>query len=106
MRLGNPNRENFEKAVAALEGAKYGLAFSSGMAAVASVLSTLPAGSHVVVMAGVYHGTHTYSTQIAQNHGIDTDFIDLSLDPDDILKVLKPNTKVKKRKQVAAPAAR
>lgn len=46
-RSSNPNRDNFETAVAALEHAKYALAFSSGSATTAVILQSLAAGSHV-----------------------------------------------------------
>ncbi|KAM3074836.1 cystathionine gamma-lyase cys3 [Clarireedia jacksonii] len=52
-RSSNPNRENFEKAVAALEHAKYALAFSSGSATTATILQSLAAGSHVAKAHGV-----------------------------------------------------
>ena len=47
-RSQNPNRENLENAIAALENGKYGLAFSSGSATTATVLQSLPQGSHAI----------------------------------------------------------
>ncbi|KAF9876510.1 cystathionine gamma-lyase [Colletotrichum karsti] len=73
-RSSNPNRDNFEKAVAALEHAKYALAFSSGSATTAVVLQSLAAGSHVISVSDVYGGTHRYFTQVAKAHGVKVTF--------------------------------
>ncbi|RYP32388.1 hypothetical protein DL767_005253 [Monosporascus sp. MG133] len=73
-RSSNPNRENFQAAVAALEHAKYALAFSSGSAATATILQSLAPGSHVISVSDVYGGTHRYFTQVAQAHGVSVTF--------------------------------
>ncbi|CRK11140.1 hypothetical protein BN1723_009275, partial [Verticillium longisporum] len=73
-RSSNPNRHNFETAVAALEKAKYALAFSSGSATTAVVLQSLAAGSHVISVSDVYGGTHRYFTQVAKAHGVKVTF--------------------------------
>lgn len=73
-RSSNPNRANFETAVAALEHAKYALAFSSGSATTATILQSLAAGSHVVSVSDVYGGTHRYFTQVAKAHGVKVTF--------------------------------
>lgn len=73
-RSSNPNRDNFETAVAALEHAKYALAFSSGSATTAVILQSLAAGSHVISVSDVYGGTHRYFTQVAQAHGVKVTF--------------------------------
>lgn len=73
-RSANPNRDNFEKAVAALEHAKYALAFSSGSATTAIILQSLAAGSHVISVSDVYGGTHRYFTQVAKAHGVKVTF--------------------------------
>ncbi|CAM1507149.1 Fc.00g067900.m01.CDS01 [Cosmosporella sp. VM-42] len=73
-RSANPNRTNFEAAVAALEHAKYALAFSSGSATTANILQSLAAGSHVISVSDVYGGTHRYFTQVAKAHGVKVTF--------------------------------
>ncbi|KAI9769687.1 MAG: cystathionine gamma-lyase cys3 [Geoglossum simile] len=73
-RSGNPNRDNFEKAVAALEHARYALAFSSGSATTATILQSLASGSHVVSVSDVYGGTHRYFTKVAAAHGVQVTF--------------------------------
>jgi cystathionine gamma-lyase len=66
--------DNFEKAVASLEHAKYALAFSSGSATTAIILQSLAAGSHIVSVSDVYGGTHRYFTQVASAHGVHVTF--------------------------------
>src|SRR5271156_7224751 len=91
-RSSNPNRDNFEKAVAALEHAKYALAFSSGSATTANILQSLASGSHVVSVSDVYGGTHRYFTQVAAAHGVKVTFspsIEL-----DISECIRENTKL------------
>jgi len=73
-RSSNPNRDNFEQAVAALEHAKHALAFSSGSATTATILQSLAAGSHVISVSDVYGGTHRYFTQVAKAHGVRVTF--------------------------------
>ncbi|KAK7719961.1 cystathionine gamma-lyase cys3 [Diaporthe eres] len=73
-RSSNPNRTNLETAVAAVEHAKYALAYSSGSAATANILQSLAAGSHVISVSDVYGGTHRYFTQVAKAHGVKVTF--------------------------------
>ncbi|ORY62230.1 putative cystathionine gamma-lyase [Pseudomassariella vexata] len=73
-RSANPNRDNFEQAVAALEHAKHALAFASGSAATATILQSLASGSHVISVSDVYGGTHRYFTQVAKAHGVKVTF--------------------------------
>lgn len=55
-RKSDPNREVFEAAVAALEHAEYGLAFSSGSATVATIVQSLGGDSHILAISDVYSG--------------------------------------------------
>ena len=73
-RSSNPNRDNFEEAVAALEHAKFALAFASGSATTATILQSLAAGSHVISVSDVYGGTHRYFTKVALAHGVEVTF--------------------------------
>lgn len=72
--LPAPHRDNFEKAIAALEHARFALAFSSGSAATALILQSLAQGSHVVSVSDVYGGTHRYFTKVAAAHGVQVTF--------------------------------
>ncbi|CAG8921063.1 unnamed protein product [Penicillium salamii] len=91
-RSSNPNRDNFEQAIAALEHAKYALAFSSGSAATANILQSLAAGSHVVSVSDVYGGTHRYFTKVASAHGVEVTFTPNI--EEDVEKLIRPSTKL------------
>ncbi len=77
-RAGNPTRDALEEAFAALEGAKHGLAFSSGLAAEQAIIQTLEPGDHVVVCDDVYGGTGRLFRRLFVKYGIKFDFVDLT----------------------------
>lgn len=56
-RTQNPTRSALEKNIAALEGAKFGYAFASGMAATDTVLKLVKSGDHVILGDNTYGGT-------------------------------------------------
>ncbi|KAK5117721.1 cystathionine gamma-lyase cys3 [Meristemomyces frigidus] len=91
-RSSNPNRDNFEQCIAALEKAKHALAFSSGSASTAIILQSLAAGSHVISVSDVYGGTHRYFTQVASAHGVKVTFTP-SIE-NDIQQLATPETKL------------
>lgn len=76
-RSGNPSREQVEQAVALLEGAEYGFAYASGMAAIGSALALLKSGDHLIVPDDLYGGSYRYLTQLIPEMGIDVTFTDL-----------------------------
>lgn len=92
-RSGNPTREVFEKCVAALEGAKYGIAAASGMAATTQLCQLLKSGDHIVAMDDLYGGTYRFFNQVLSNYGIETTFIDTT-DTNQLEKTIKENTKM------------
>src|SRR2546425_3769398 len=57
-RTANPTRTALEECLASLEEGKYGLAFSSGMAATTTVLMLLRKGDHVIAGDDIYGGTY------------------------------------------------
>lgn len=77
-RTGNPTRQAYETCVAALEGGKHGLAFSSGMAAIDCILHTLKSGDHIVSCDDVYGGTFRIFDKVYKQLGIEVTFVDLS----------------------------
>ncbi|KAJ5747274.1 uncharacterized protein N7511_008970 [Penicillium nucicola] len=91
-RSSNPNRDNFEEAIAALEHAKYALAFSSGSATTAVVLQSLAAGSHIVSVSDVYGGTHRYFTKVASAQGVEVSFSPCV--EKDVERLIRPETKL------------
>ncbi|WP_412067902.1 cystathionine gamma-synthase [Rubrivirga sp. IMCC43871] len=77
-RVGNPTRTALEGNLASLEGAAYGIAFSSGVAAIDSVLRRLRPGDHVVAGDDLYGGTYRLMRQIIEPMGVEFSFVDLS----------------------------
>ncbi|XP_017735577.1 PREDICTED: cystathionine gamma-lyase isoform X1 [Rhinopithecus bieti] len=77
-RSGNPTRNCLEKAVAALDGAKYCLAFASGLAATVTITHLLKAGDQIICVDDVYGGTNRYFRQVASEFGLKISFVDCS----------------------------
>ena len=78
-RSHNPTRFAFERAVAALEGAKAGFAFASGLAAIGTVLELLDAGSHIISMDDVYGGTYRLLERVRKRSaGLEASYVDLT----------------------------
>lgn len=76
-RSQNPTRKALEDALAAIENAKYGLAFSSGVAATDAVLKLLAPGDEVVAGADMYGGTYRLFTKIFEKFGIKFHYVDM-----------------------------
>ena len=72
----NPTREALERNVAALEGAKYGFAFSSGMGCLDSIMKLFKSGDHFVVGENVYGGTYRLFDKILRNYGMTFSYVD------------------------------
>ncbi|HUG48120.1 MAG TPA: PLP-dependent transferase [Candidatus Limnocylindria bacterium] len=80
-RTGNPTRSRLEASVAALEGARHGLAFGSG-SATTQVIATLALPTEKIICADdVYGGTFRYFEQVLRDAGVDTTYHDLSAEP-------------------------
>ena len=77
-RSGNPTRDALEKAFAALEHGKRGLAFGSGIASISAVFMTFSTGAHFVVSDVVYGGTYRLLTKILNRMGMTVTFVDSS----------------------------
>jgi cystathionine beta-lyase/cystathionine gamma-synthase len=92
-RTGNPTRTALEKAIAALENGKYGLAFASGMAAITAAFSILDSGSHVVVCDDLYGGTYRLLEQVLNRWGIKATYADID-DPNSFENAIQDNTKL------------
>ena len=91
-RSGNPTRDGVESVLADIESGKYAYAFSSGMAAICSVLSIFESGDHIVVAADVYGGTYRAVTQFFSRYNIDFTFVDTA-NIKAIENAVKDNTK-------------
>lgn len=92
-RCGNPTRLELENTIALLEGGKKAMAFSSGMAAITTLLKLLRAGDHVLVSNDLYGGTYRLFSNIYTQYGLEFDYVDLT-DPDVLAASFKPNTRL------------
>lgn len=92
-RTQNPTRSALEKNIAALEGAKYGYAFASGMSATDAVLKLVKAGDHVILGDNTYGGTYRLFDRIIRNYGVEFDLVDTT-DSLNVEAAMKPNTKM------------
>lgn len=92
-RCGNPTRLELENTIALLEGGKKCLAFSSGMAAITTLLKLLRSGDHVLVSDDLYGGTYRLFSNIYTQYGLEFDYVDLT-DPEVLAASFKPNTKL------------
>jgi cystathionine beta-lyase/cystathionine gamma-synthase len=75
-RTVHPTREALQKNLAALEGAKFGLCFASGMAATSTVIQALSSGDHVVCGNDLYGGTYRVFTKVFARFGVKFSFVD------------------------------
>src|SRR6266567_6226849 len=92
-RTQNPTRSALERNIAALEGARFGYAFASGMAAIDATLRLVKAGEHVVVSDNTSGGTARLFTKILANYNVEFDFVDTS-DALNVEAAIKHNTKM------------
>jgi cystathionine beta-lyase/cystathionine gamma-synthase len=92
-RSQNPTRKVLENAVAAIENAKYGLCFSSGVAATDAVIKLLQPGDEVIAGNDMYGGTYRLFTKVFEKFGIVFHFIDLQ-NAETIKSYINNNTKL------------
>ena len=92
-RTDNPTRAVLEANLAALEGGAYGLAYASGMAAIANVLALLRSGDHVVAVDDLYGGTVRLFEQVARHFGLDFTYVDLQ-NPERLCEAVRPTTRL------------
>ena len=85
-RTQNPTRERLERAVAALEGGRHGIAFASGSAATAAIAELVGPGESVLAGDDVYGGTWRYLERVAGPRGVTTRWLDLASDPQSALR--------------------
>lgn len=75
-RTANPTRNALEKALASIENGNFGLAFSSGLAAIDAVLKTLKPGDEVISTNNLYGGSYRLFTKTYENYGLTFKFVD------------------------------
>ncbi len=91
-RTGNPTRKVLEDCLAELEGGKFGLAFSSGMAAEHAVLSTLRPGDHVVACRDMYGGTYRLFEDVFKPFGLEFSYV--GYEAEEFEQAAKDNTRL------------
>jgi cystathionine beta-lyase/cystathionine gamma-synthase len=92
-RTQNPTRSALETNIAALEGAKYGFAFASGMSAIDATLKLVKGGDHVILGDNTYGGTFRLFSRVLADYGVEYTLADTS-DISELEKAFKPNTKM------------
>lgn len=92
-RTQNPTRSALETNIAALENARFGYAFASGMAAIDATLKLVKAGDHVILGDNTYGGTFRLFSRVMANYGVEFDLADTS-DAVGLEKAFRPNTKM------------
>ena len=76
-RTKNPTREQLEASIAALENAKFGRCFASGMSATDSLIRLLEPGDEIVVTNDLYGGTYRLFTKLYERYGLKFHFVDM-----------------------------
>ena len=89
----NPTREALERNVAALEGGRHGIAFSSGMGCVSSIMMLFKAGDHVVCSENMYGGVFRLFDKVLQNFGLTFSWVD-TRDPQRIADAMTAKTRL------------
>lgn len=92
-RVGNPTRTALEKLIAGLENAEECACFSSGVAAIDSILKTLKPGDHVISTNDLYGGTYRLFTKVFEPYGIDFSFVDMTR-VEEVEKAVTPETRL------------
>ncbi len=92
-RTQNLTRESLEKNIAVLEKGKFGIAFSSGVAATQALMSLVKAGDHIIVSDNVYGGTYRLFELVMTDFGIKFSWVNTSK-PENIENAIKENTKM------------
>ncbi|MEJ7838854.1 MAG: cystathionine gamma-synthase [Thermomicrobiales bacterium] len=91
-RTDNPTRSALQIALASLEGASWGLAYSSGLAATQNLAYLLKSGDHVLLSNDTYGGTYRLFAKVLDSWGIETSLADLS-NLDDVRSNIRPETR-------------
>lgn len=90
-RMQNPTRQQLESIVAYLENGKDALAFSSGMAAIATVMELFKPGDHFIIDEDLYGGSIRLFNEISKKNGLT--YTAISLSTEDITPYITENTK-------------
>ncbi|MEM7114940.1 MAG: cystathionine gamma-synthase [Chloroflexota bacterium] len=91
-RTDNPTRTALQTSLAALENGRFALCFSSGMAAIDTLLRLVKPNEHVVCGNDVYGGTYRLFDKILSQYGITFSFCETT-DLDSVAAAIQPNTR-------------
>jgi len=92
-RSQNPTRKVLEEALAISENGKYGLSFSSGVAATDAVIKLLSPGDEVIAGNDLYGGTYRLFSKVFEKYGIGFHYVDMA-DTANIKKVINDRTRL------------
>ena len=92
-RGNNPNREDLEHRLAALEGGYGAAAFGSGSAAMMTLIQALQSGDHIVVPNDMYYGIQLMLKDIFGPWGLQVSFVDMT-DLDAVRQAIRPQTRL------------
>ena len=92
-RSSNPTRKLMEDNLAAIEGAKHGAAFASGMSTVDGIMKLFKQGDHIVSSDDVYGGVSRLFNQFLTRQGMTFTYVNSS-NPQEVEDAIQPNTKM------------
>lgn len=94
-RIGTPTSFAFEDAAAELEGGWRAVNAASGLAAVTTSLTAYTrSGDHILVADCVYGPTRRFCNETLAGYGVDVEYFDPTLKPEDFARLMRPNTRV------------
>jgi len=89
----NPTRHALEKNIAAIENARFGAAFGSGLAAIDCIVKMLNPGDEVIATNDLYGGSYRLFTTVYAKYGIKFQFVEMS-NPENIESIVTEKTKL------------
>lgn len=92
-RVSNPTRTALEENLAALEGARHGICFASGVAATDAICKSLRPGDHILAMNDLYGGTIRLFRQVYEPFGLEFSFVDMT-DLEAVEQAIRNQTKL------------
>lgn len=91
-RSGNPTRQALEMGIARLDGGARGFAYSSGMAAITSLLFLFEKGDHLIVTEDLYGGTYRLFEKMFSQFGLSFTYVDTS-SREEVARAIRPETR-------------
>ncbi len=92
-RVGNPTRTALQRALASLENAEHGVAFSSGLGATTTIMHLVDPGQRILLIADVYGGVYRMTSQVYEPKGYLFDYVPADQFPN-LREHLDDNTRI------------